>query len=738
MHMKARSWFNSRTKLTLVAVAILFICLGVIRSASAQSITIDFQFDPSDTGFNAGAPNVISPLANADYKVNVFATVFGDASHTNINNYGLNAVLLRGFSQAIGGGASAPAFTGGTMGVTSTAPFFAATSPFNSGQVTAPSIGDVGSTTNGTSAVATLDSIADFGARANNATDLNLQTGNNSVMASAGGFIGTGANVGGWTFEIAQFVFHTGAIIGAASSETDFWPTRVAGITAAASITQDGVSSNTLNVASTSETVGSPLRFLVVTPNGSANWNLNGNGNYNDVPNWDPRQIPGSAALVATFGNGTTNTVNVPNVTVTVNAAERVGTLNFNNTNGTSFTLGNDGVAGHSLTLDNNGAGATINSLTGNNWIFPNLVLADSATFNVAAGSSVLVSLGNISESGASRGITKTGAGTLTIDTTSAYTGTTSVTAGTLVTTPTGTISTGPLVVSAANAVSSVVSLNNDQTVSSLSGTVAGSGVAAVSVAGGTTLTVAQATDTTFDGKISLAGGGTFVKSSNGRLETKGAPTLGNGSVINVTAGTLRFNATSGAAIVGTGVAATVSGAAVLELAGSVSALSSSDSPTHRVNITNNSTAAAGLLVTGTNQQVGKIDGPGNTSVATGGSLTANHIVQSALVIGGTAGTPAIVTIAASNAAGNSLAESSGFALASLPLSSDSLGAGTLGSSSLLAAGGEPSLASAAVGNLALGAGSEAVPEPSTLALILLGCAFTACLRKCRPATRLR
>ena len=64
--------------------------------------------------------------------------------------------------------------------------------------------------------------------------------------------------------------------------------------------------------------------------------------------------------------------------------------------------------------------------------------------------------------------------GTLTIDTPSSYTGTTTVAAGTLQTTATGTIGAGALIVSSAGGINSTLSLNNDQTVGSLTGTVAG------------------------------------------------------------------------------------------------------------------------------------------------------------------------------------------------------------------------------------------------------------------------
>jgi MBG domain len=73
-------------------------------------------------------------------------------------------------------------------------------------------------------------------------------------------------------------------------------------------------------------------------------------------------------------------------------------------------------------------------------------------------------------------------------------------------------------------------------------------------------------------------------------------------------------------------------------------------------NITNNSNSANGVLVTGANQVVGGIDGSGNVVVDSGASLTANHIVQGSLVIGGDATNPATVTIAASDSAGNPLA----------------------------------------------------------------------------------
>ena len=84
-----------------------------------------------------------------------------------------------------------------------------------------------------------------------------------------------------------------------------------------------------------------------------------------------------------------------------------------------------------------------------------------------------------------------------------------------------------------------------------------------------------------------------------------------------------------------------------------------------------NSTATTDILVSGTNQVVGGINGSGTTQVNAGRDLTANHIVQSSLIIGGSAGSPATVTIDASDASGNPLGEENGLVLLGSIASSD-------------------------------------------------------------------
>ncbi len=242
---------------------------------------------------------------------------------------------------------------------------------------------------------------------------------------------------------------------------------------------------------------------------------------------------------------------------------------------------------------------------------------------------------------------------------------------------------------------------------------------------GGGTFNIVSTT-AVFAGGSSGAFSGTFTNNANsafgvggsGVLEVDGAPSLGASSSMAVGGtSTLRFKPTSGSASVGTGVTATVASGATLELAGTVSALSSGP---NRVNIANNS-SSAGILVTGTNQQVGSISGSGTTQVNAGSDLTANQIIQSALVIGGTAGNNGVVTIDASDASGKPLGQPSGLALAGSLSASGPFGESVNSSASLssIAADSTDLTVPAAGDSVGTGDASQ-VPEPSTFLLALL------------------
>jgi autotransporter-associated beta strand protein len=224
-------------------------------------------------------------------------------------------------------------------------------------------------------------------------------------------------------------------------------------------------------------------------------------------------------------------------------------------------------------------------------------------------------------------------------------------------------------------------------------------------------------TTATFAGGFVNNGNSNFVKAGGGAVEITAAPTLNNGSTLSVTTGTLRFNVISGAPTIGTGVTAAVSAGATLELAGSVSALANG---ANRVNVTNNSNAP-GILVTGTHQQVGNIDGSGTTQLNAGSDLTANYIIQSALVIDGTSKNPGLVTIDASDASGNPLA--------SLALPANSLGPEAPPGAEISdgvptsdATDTVPATAASIASNPSAGVRVAAVPEPTSVTLVAIGC----------------
>ncbi len=170
--------------------------------------------------------------------------------------------------------------------------------------------------------------------------------------------------------------------------------------------------------------------------------------------------------------------------------------------------------------------------------------------------------------------------------------------------------------------------------------------------------------------------------------------------------------------MVGNSVQAAVNGTATLEPAGAVSALSSG---TNCASILNNSPGVIGLagpLISGTYQQVGNIDSTRTIRVNADSDLTAVHIIQSALAIGGSTGNPGVVMIDASDASGNPLAESSRLALADSTTSNTPFGAGVIYSAGL---GSASDLEAVSPGNAAAGGNPLPVPEQSTFALLGFG-----------------
>ena len=160
---------------------------------------------------------------------------------------------------------------------------------------------------------------------------------------------------------------------------------------------------------------------------------------------------------------------------------------------------------------------------------------------------------------------------------------------------------------------------------------------------GGTSFYVAPGSTLTVSGAIGESGGSRSLnKAGEGTLLLSGANSFSGGTTVSN--GALVLNAAGSAAVLAPSSSVTVSNSATLELAGAVSALGSATADP--VSIVNNSSAAAGVLVSGTNQQAGGIDGSGTTEIAAGADFTVGHVVQTALILDGTADVSANVTIA--------------------------------------------------------------------------------------------
>ncbi len=469
---------------------------------------------------------------------------------------------------------------------------------------------------------------------------------------------------------------------------------------------------------------------ITALPPPNSTWTGASSTSWSDTGNWTGA-VPG-----ATSGASNTDTAtfsqNAAHSPLVVDAARNVQNITFDTANVNSLTVG--AVGGNPLLLTAGGTIQTTVTVVNAQTINAPLMLEGSYTFansstnagvlldfggaiTTAANPLTLSGAGNILISGRISGagsINKTGSGTVYLTGANSYSGGTTVTSGILITNTLGD-PTSPIVVSAAAGVNSALVLGasqQGQTIGSLQGTVAPSGSAVVSISGNDVLTIDQATNTSFGGTVWNSG--TLIKSGAGTLEITGTPTLSDLSSIQVTGGGLRLNVASGSPSIGSGVVATVSSGATLELAGSVSAVANGP---NRVNITNNS-SAPGILVSGTNQQVGSIDGSGTTQVNAGSDLTANHIIQGALVIGGTSKNPGLVTIDASDASGNPLAS---LAVLGGPASATSLGAGSNLADPLGDTTNSDPIADAPPFDSSVTAAPAVVPEPSSLFLLAAG-----------------
>jgi hypothetical protein len=232
----------------------------------------------------------------------------------------------------------------------------------------------------------------------------------------------------------------------------------------------------------------------------------------------------------------------------------------------------------------------------------------------------------------------------------------------------------------------------------------------------GTTFTIAPASTLTISGEFVTSGANPMVAlNGSGTLRITSPPALAANTSIQVNGGKLKFSAASGSATIGNGVTMTVFPGATLELAGSISALSSA------VNIANDSTQASGggLVVSGTNQQVGNIDGAGDLVINAAGDLTVSQVVQNSIVIGGTPSAPAMLTIAASDTGAANLILAGSLSPPGPFAAGGETSANMLGDNSDTSDIGSGLVPAKSLGDV-VSPDSTDVPEPSTLLLALL------------------
>ena len=374
---------------------------------------------------------------------------------------------------------------------------------------------------------------------------------------------------------------------------------------------------------------------------------------------------------------------------------------------GAARTLANNLVINGNVTFSSNGTESLTFSPTGLT-AATTVVLHNNPTLNVTNTTTIKNVI-----SGTGQSLTKSGAGTLILGGSNNYSGGTTINAGTLTVNPGGNVPSGAVTIAAAAGVNPTLNLLTNQIVQTVTTSSAGNGSATINIATPGTTLIASGP---------LTASGTLNVTGSGMVEIRGAPMIAANSNMNLDNGIMRFSATNGTATIGAGVTATVNVGSTLELAGSVSALSSA---TNRVNITTVPTSK-GVLVSGTNQRVGQINGAGTVVINAGSDLTADRIIQSALVIQGNAASPAAVTIAASDLSGNPLVSS---VRSIWPLSSNEVDAASPGL--------DGSIASTSVAGLAIlpdrgtvNPQDVGVPEPSSLVMLAIaGIAAKALVR---------
>jgi fibronectin-binding autotransporter adhesin len=255
------------------------------------------------------------------------------------------------------------------------------------------------------------------------------------------------------------------------------------------------------------------------------------------------------------------------------------------------------------------------------------LALGTAGTPTIHADTDRTVTLGSFTAVSGSGSLTKTGAGTLAINSASTYTGSTTINGGTVTLGGADRLPTGTSL-TLANTAGVLLNLNNNnQTLGSLSGGGTNGGNVAIGTA---TLKVGNANNTTFSGQ--LTGTGSLVKVGTGSLTLSG----------NTTASLTGLNISGGTLVVTSG-SYTITGSAAASAPDSTSGFIVSRGGTFRLNGGNVTATGGSYVITsgntggGGNQFIldsGTFDG-GNREVLNSFGGTGTFTMNGGLFIGG-------------------------------------------------------------------------------------------------------
>lgn len=283
----------------------------------------------------------------------------------------------------------------------------------------------------------------------------------------------------------------------------------------------------------------------------------------------------GTGAMSLAGANTYTGATNVSNGTLTIGNLNGLGsgvtqssgvnvaagaTLNFSFT---TATLANT----NSITLNGNGVGGAgaLTATTSTDTLTNAIILASDTTFG---GASSIILNGSISDGGNNFGITKVGAGTVTLGGVNSYTGATLINAGTLTLNNANALGSGATQSSSTTVAATGAALNLNFATATLGNTntisLNGSGISSAGALTGSASTDTVSNNITLTSNASIGGTGTMIlngvisdggsnfsltKAGTGTITLNGANTYGGGTTINT--GTLSVTNMNGLGLTG-------------------------------------------------------------------------------------------------------------------------------------------------------------------------------------------